>query len=91
MQGIAHISFGGGGLILPAQTPYERQLVFEHVEATAKRHEHVELSAEGRQWRIGLPTARRELCCRCLRSLNGRAFRTNGQSLCAHCARRALM
>lgn len=47
MQGTAHISFDGGGLILPAQTPYERQLVFEHVEASTKRYGHVALSAKG--------------------------------------------
>ena len=38
MKGIAHVSFQGGGLIVPAQTPYERQLLFEHVEASAKQH-----------------------------------------------------
>ena len=91
MHGIAHISFEGGGLILPAHTPYECQLLFEHVEASAKQHQHVELTAKGRQWKIGLPSARRERCAGCLGSLHRRAFRTNGRSLCVHCARRALM
>ena len=29
MKGVAHVSFQGGGLIVPAQTPYERQLLFD--------------------------------------------------------------
>jgi len=31
VKDIAHISFDGGGLIVPAQRPYERQLLVEHI------------------------------------------------------------
>ena len=91
MPGTAHISFAGGGLILPAQTPYECQLLFEHVEASAKQHEQVELSAKGRNWRISRKSARRELCARCCRSLQNLAYRGNGQNFCGQCVRLALM
>ena len=91
MQGTAHISFAGGGLILPAHTPYDRQLVFEHVEASAKHHQQVELSARGRHWRILLKAARRELCGGCARSLLDLAYRRNGRNFCAQCVRHALL
>ena len=91
MQGTAHISFAGGGLILPAQTPYERQLLFEHVEASAKQHEHVAFSARGRHWTIHLKAARLEICARCFRSTHTVAYRGNGQNFCGQCVRRALM
>lgn len=91
MQGTAHISFAGGGLILPAATPYQRQLVFEHFEASAKQHEHVGLIAKGLHWSVSLKAARHELCASCSRSLHDLAYRRNGQNFCNHCTRRALM
>jgi hypothetical protein len=91
MQGNAHISFAGGGLILPAQTPYDRELVFEHIEASAKQHARIELSAKGRHWTISLKSAHRELCARCSRSLRDLTYRGNGKNFCGHCVRHALM
>lgn len=38
MTDVAHLSFRGGGLLLPAHTPYERELLIEYIEATTKRH-----------------------------------------------------
>ena len=38
MKGIAPVSFRGGGLMVPAHTPYDCELLFEHVEAAPKRH-----------------------------------------------------
>ena len=91
MQDSAHISFAGGGLILPAHTPYERQLVFEHIEASAKQHQHVALSAAGRHWTINLDAARDEPCAQCFRSMHRLAYRTDGRNVCGRCVRRALM
>jgi hypothetical protein len=91
MHGTAHISFAGGGLILPAYTPYDRELVFEHIEASAKQHAHMELSAKGRHWTISVRSARHETCFRCSRSLRDLAYRGNGQNFCARCVGDALM
>jgi hypothetical protein len=90
MHRTAHISFAGGGLVLPAHTPYERQLVFEHVEASARHYGQIGLSANGRHWRISRASAHRNLCARCFRSLHDLTYRGNGQNLCGQCVRRSL-
>ena len=90
MQRTAHISFASGGLILPAQTPYERQLLFEHAVASAKRYGTIGLNAKGRHWRISVDAARREICARCARSLRDLVCRGNAQNFCGQCMRRAL-
>ena len=91
MYGTAHISFAGGGLILPARTPYDRELVFEYIEASAKHHANLQLSAKGRHWTVSVKIARREPCCKCSRSLRDLAYRGNGENFCAQCVGHALM
>jgi hypothetical protein len=90
MQRTAHISFPSGGLILPAQTPYEQQLVFEHAVASAKRHGRIELSANGRHWKVSRDAALHELCGRCSLPLHDLVCWGNAQSFCGQCMRRAL-
>ena len=87
MKGIAHVSFQGGGLIVPAQTPYERQLLFEHVEASAKQHGGVRLDCKHQHWTVSLSNGHGEVCAACRRSLNNLTYRFDGQTLCAWCAR----
>ena len=87
MKGIAHLSFQSGGLIVPAHTPYERRLIFEHVEASAKQHGGVRLDCKQQHWTVSLSNGHRELCATCRRSLNNLTYRFDGQALCAWCAR----
>jgi hypothetical protein len=88
MNDVAHISFKGGGLIVPVETPYERELLFEHVEVYTKRHRSVRLEVDRRQWTISRPNGRRELCASCRRWLDSSTYRLDGQPLCGQCARR---
>jgi hypothetical protein len=90
MHGTAHISFTGGGVVLPAHTPYDRQLLFEHVEASARQHHHVELSAKGRHWGLSRHSAYGEPCVGCNRAPHGLIYRCDGLGFCGHCVRRAL-
>ena len=90
MKGLAHISFAGGGLILPLQTPYERELLFEHVEVSAKRHGGVRLNVNRRHWTISMHNGRREACASCRQWLDTLVYRSDGRILCGQCARRAL-
>ena len=89
MKGVAHISFEGGGLIVPAQTPYEREMLFEHVEVSTKRYGRVWLDVNRGHWTISLRNGDREACASCSRWLN-LIYRFDGQTLCGQCARRAL-
>jgi hypothetical protein len=65
MNDIAHLSFRGGGLILPAHTPYERELLVESVEAATKRHGHLQLAVDGRHWTISTSNGLRPVCDSC--------------------------
>ena len=65
MNDIAHLSFKGGGLILPAYTPYDRQLLVECVEATTKRHGNLQLEVDGRHWTIRRSNGLLPTCVSC--------------------------
>ncbi len=90
MNGVAHISFKGGGLIVPVETPYERELLFEHVEVSTKRHGGVRLRLNSRLWTISLSNGHPEVCGACRQSMDTLTYRFDGESRCARCARRAL-
>ena len=90
MKGIAHVSFHGGGLIVPVHTPYDRQLLFEHVEASAKRHGDVRLDWRHQHWTVSLGNGQRKVCAACRRSLHKLlTYRCDGRILCAWCARKS--
>ena len=74
MNDIAHLSFRGGGLILPAQTPYERELLVESVEASTKRHGSILLELNGRRWSISISNGLRFVCGACSDWPNGFSF-----------------
>ena len=90
MKGIAHVSFQGGGLIVPAHTPYDCELLFEHVEAATKRHGDVRFDLNRQQWRISLHNGHGEVCASCGRWPGNLTYWFDGQTLCAWCAHRAL-
>ena len=90
MKGMARVSFDGGALIMAAKTPYERQLLCEHAEASARQHGRIQLNVNSRPWTIHLTTAVGEICATCLRSLDTLIYRINRQAFCPRCARRAI-
>ena len=65
MKDIAHLSFEGGGLIVPAQTPYERQLLVEHIEVSTKRHGCVRLEVNRRCWIVSMNNGPLAVCAAC--------------------------
>jgi hypothetical protein len=65
MKDVAHISFEGGGLIVPVHTPYERELLVEHVEASTKRHGCIHLEVNRRHWTISMNDGLRAVCAAC--------------------------
>ena len=65
MKDVAHISFEGGGLIVPVHTPYERELLVEHVEASTKRLGSVQLEVNRRHWTISMNNGLGAVCAAC--------------------------
>ncbi len=53
-DGIAHVSFPGGGMFLPVRTPYDRQILVEHVGAYLNANGRVQVLVEGQRWMVQL-------------------------------------
>ena len=51
-QGIAHVSFLGGGLFLPARNAYDRQTLAEHVAARARANGTVQVVLNDERWLV---------------------------------------
>ncbi len=65
MRDIAYLSVTGGGLIVPLHTPYERELLVEHVEASTKRYGRVRLALNRRGWTISVNKGTGNVCALC--------------------------
>jgi hypothetical protein len=63
----AHLIFRGGGMFLPANTPYERELLIECVESTSKRYGQLRLEIDGRRWSIHRAMTPLPVCEACSR------------------------
>jgi hypothetical protein len=87
----AHLTFVGGGLLLPARTPYERQLLREHVLDRARHKEQLRVRVDRTDWTIERPTVERPFVCgRCKRQLTVAALHAPHQpdTYCVACALR---
>ncbi len=51
-DGIAHISFRGGGLFVPVRTPYDRQLLVEQVLERAQTKGEVQVLVDNQRWMV---------------------------------------
>ena len=62
---IAHVHGRSGTLVVSAQTPYDRQMLREHLERLAGRDSSLTLEMDGTRWSVARRTARGPLCTRC--------------------------
>jgi hypothetical protein len=87
---IARIHMDGGALLLPARTPYEREVVFDHVRHRLRLHGSVQLEMNGRRCRIELVAASAGACCAgCGGRISRFACKLGAQMLCVDCALKA--
>jgi len=49
-KGVAHISFAGGGVFLPARSPYDRQVLAEHVGERVQAKGQVQVLLDDQRW-----------------------------------------
>lgn len=87
----AHLDFGGGGLIVPARTPYDRQLLREHVLASVQQGRRIRLTVFGKTWLIVQAEAPQSpvVCAACERPINNAVCYAPGAAT-AHCVACAL-
>jgi hypothetical protein len=87
MTETACIYFPGGKLLLPARTPYEREVIVDHVRHRLRRDGFVRLERSGRASRIvAVADAMGERCRLCGASAGNAACRRGGRLLCVSCA-----
>jgi hypothetical protein len=51
-KGIAHISFTGGGMFLPARNPYDREVLIEYVAHYAGLGSEVQILVDDQRWLV---------------------------------------
>ena len=91
MAQVAHIRYEGGALLLPAQDPYEREVVFQEAEFCARRHGSVGVQLGRREVRISMCTAdARRRCASCRNFVGAMSFVVDRHLFCSHCAKQSL-
>ena len=90
MNGVARIAAHDGGIVLPLRTPYDRQVLFEHVAHYAKRHGRVRLEFDRKQWSVSHATEHSPLCVGCNERPDKLAYSYGDRVFCHPCARRGL-
>jgi hypothetical protein len=63
--GIAHMFFRDGGTLLPASSPYDRQILIEYVTDRLRTAGAVEVRLEGRQWIVRMHDGDNGSWCAC--------------------------
>jgi hypothetical protein len=88
MKGVARISDTGGGVVMPARSPYDRELLLDCLRQRLHRNASVRLELDGRRWSVTL-LAGQPLpdCARCQRAarLYGINDARAGGPVCAAC------
>ena len=88
LSNVARVQGGSGTLVLPARSPYDRQMLREHVEMLAGRVSTLTLGMDGTRWIITRPTPADSRCTTCTRFL-GRlscSRRDEAAATCIGCA-----
>ena len=89
-NGIAHVSYHGGGMFLPARTPYERQMLIEHVVDRARTRGQVQVLVDEQRWLVHAKRGRLSVCCeRCSSAVEAACY-SQGSGNDAYCVRCAL-
>ena len=90
MTAIATIAFRGGGVVLPYRSPYDQEVLFEHVTQCAKRYGDIRLELAGKHFTVKPRASDAALCALCSQPAQ-LTYVTGAQVLCPTCARRLLI
>jgi len=91
-SGVAHLSFAGGGLFLPARSPYDRQTLAEHIASRARRNGQVQVLVDDRRWLVyRRSAASAAVCTHCGASSLASACYAIGCAPAAYCVRCAFL
>ena len=88
-RGIAHVSFSGGGIFLPARNPYDRQVLAEHVLSRVRAKGEVQVLIGNQRWLVQQRSGSRVApCTRCQCSAPSACYlpAEGGAPYCVTCA-----
>jgi hypothetical protein len=88
-RGIAHVSFVGGGVFLPARDPYDRQILIEEVRQRVRAKGRVQVLVDNHRWLVQPgPTNRTATCAGCSEALGAACYSgmSTDTAYCALCA-----
>lgn len=87
-KGLAHVSFVGGGIFVPARNPYDRQMLIEHVVDRVRAKGNVQVLVDDQRWLVRLSRGPSVDCYRCGYSLDAACYNTAGGAAvcCVGCA-----
>lgn len=83
------MSFRGGGLFLPARSPYDRQLLVEHVLSRVRAAGQVQVLLDDQRWMVHRHRGQSATCCaRCGAWVDSACYAGArlGQPYCVRCA-----
>jgi len=89
-RGIAHISFRGGGVFLPARDPYDRQILIDHVTQRVRTEGRVQVLVANHRWMVQAGAAHRAATCAACGQAVGTVCYSDMSNGATHCARCAL-
>lgn len=85
---VARICSVSGALIVPVETAYERELLFESVEQSTRRYGTVCLTLGRCRWTVTVAAGSSQLCTACSHVADPLIYTRARWRLCAICARR---
>ncbi|MFI5365153.1 MAG: hypothetical protein ACHQ4J_05975 [Candidatus Binatia bacterium] len=62
-KGIAYVSFPGGGIFMPARSPYDRQMLIEHIADRVRSKGQVQVLIDNQRWMVHLNRGPSADCC----------------------------
>jgi hypothetical protein len=85
---VALVEAGSGTFVMPTHSPYDRQLLREHVEGLAGRKEKLTLGVRGARWFVTRPIAMDSRCIMCAQLLGRLSCRRKNERnpTCIDCA-----
>ena len=88
-KAIAHVSFPGGGIFLPARSPYDRQMLVEHIADRVRSKGRVQVLLDEQRWMVHLNRGSARICCTsCGDAADSACYRASDNAIayCITCA-----
>ncbi len=88
-KAIAHVSFPGGGMFLPARSPYDRQMLIEHIAYRVRSKGRVQVLLDEQRWMVQFNRGTSRLhCSSCDDAVDSTCHRAadDGVAYCLSCA-----